>query len=79
MRVAAFDAKNFDRTKPVEEPDPSIPSKVIKKQKGFFTPLGVGVVLKAGENLVEHIVRQINVWPPTLAWPIRPPSIAPTT
>lgn len=49
MRIAAFDAKNFDRTKPVEVSDPLTPGKVIKKQKGFFTPLGVGVLLKDGE------------------------------
>jgi len=48
MKIAAFDAKDFNRSKVVLIPNPSNPDDAQKKFKGFFSPLGVGVIIKNG-------------------------------
>jgi hypothetical protein len=50
MRIAAFDAKDFNRSRVEESKDPKDPSCVRKKYKGFFSPLGAGLVVKDGED-----------------------------
>lgn len=49
MGLMSFDAKDFDRSKLVEEPDPKNPEMMITKNKGFYTPLGAGVLFKNAE------------------------------
>jgi hypothetical protein len=46
MRVAAFDAKDFNRSKVEQRRDRLNPDLVEKKYRGFFSPLGIGVVFK---------------------------------
>ncbi len=45
MKIAAFDAKDFNRSKVVSIPNPSNPEEMQKKFKGFFSLLGVGVLI----------------------------------
>lgn len=45
----SFDAKNFDRSKIIHQENPTDPDNPIKLNKGFFTPLGAGVLYKNPE------------------------------
>ena len=42
----SFDAKDFDRPTFIEVPDPADSTKVLRQNKGFYTPLGAGVLFK---------------------------------
>ncbi len=55
VRIAAFDAKEFNRIRYREIPDPENPEKTIKKISGFYSPLGSGIVSKYPEVLEEMI------------------------
>lgn len=47
--AVAFDAKDFDRSKVEDTVDPLDPQKRVRHFKGFFSPLGAGVVFKHGD------------------------------
>lgn len=59
MKVVAFDAKDFNRSKVEEIRDPDQPEITFKKLRGFFSPLGAGVYFKHDEIFSQEYV-QIN-------------------
>lgn len=54
MKVAAFDAKDFNRSKVEQRVDRAHPGSIEKRYKGFFSPLGVGVTFKDADKFREH-------------------------
>jgi len=53
MQIVSFDAKDFRRSKKILIPNPENPEEQIEKVKEFYTPLGVGVLIKNPEKFVE--------------------------
>jgi len=58
MGLMSFDAKDFDRPKIIEVSDLANPEKVLKQNKGFYTPLGAGVLFK-NEDLFKNAYIEI--------------------
>ncbi len=56
----SFDAKDFDRPKLVEEQDPKNPEISITKNKGFYTPLGAGVLFKNADLFNKAYLENIQ-------------------
>jgi len=53
--IVAFDAKDFIRGKYVDVPHPENEDKTIRKFKGFYSPLGCGIVVKHHELLEKAL------------------------
>ncbi len=60
MGLMSFDAKDFDRPKVIEEPDPVNPEKTVKKNKGFFTPIGAGVLFKDADLFNKAYIEAVQ-------------------
>jgi hypothetical protein len=56
MKVVAFDAKDFNRSRVEQRVDRSDPSSVEKRYRGFFSPLGVGVTFKDADGFQEEFL-----------------------
>lgn len=57
VRVAAFDAKEFNRVRPKEIPDPENPEKTVQKISGFYSPLGCGIVTEY-PDVLEKVMKE---------------------
>jgi hypothetical protein len=57
----SFDSKDFDRSKIIKEADPVDPSKMIEKNKGFYSPLGVGVLFKNADSFRNAFFDQFSM------------------
>lgn len=74
----SFDAKDFDRPKLVKEPDPADPEKIITKNKGFYTPLGAGVLFKNADLFDKAYLENIQKLSREFGIPINSPICCPT-
>jgi len=60
MGLMSFDAKDFDRPAFIEVPDPTNPEKVLKLNKGFYTPLGAGVLFKNADLFKNAYIETVK-------------------
>ena len=57
VRIVAFDAKEFNRTKPKKIQNPDNPEEIITVLSGFYSPLGCGIVTDTPDLLEEFFLK----------------------